>query len=75
MSDDEMLTTQAAADTLNVSRQYVVRLVDAGELAAEMVGSHLQLRASDIVAYKAVRDTKRMSALDRLAALSEEAGR
>jgi excisionase family DNA binding protein len=73
LPDEEMLTTQHAADILNVSRQYLVRLVDAGELAAEKVGSHRRLRASDVAAYKAVRDAKRMSALDRLAAASEDA--
>lgn len=72
LPDEEMLSTQAAADILNVSRQYLVRLVDAGELPAEMVGSHRRLRASDVAAFKAARDAKRSSALDRLASVSED---
>lgn len=72
LPDDEMLTTQAAADRLNISRQYVVRLVDQGVLPSQKVGSHRRLRASDVAAYKANRDTQRDSALDRLAALSED---
>ncbi len=74
LPDEEMLSTQAAADLLNVSRQYLVRIVDAGELPAVKVGSHRRLRAADVVAFKAVRDAKRRSALDRLTALSEELG-
>ena len=71
--EEEMLTTQAAADLLNVSRQYLVRLVDSGGLAAVKVGSHRRLRASDVVAFKIERDAGRTSALNRLAELSEEA--
>jgi len=74
LPEDEMLSTQEAADLLNVSRQYLVRLVDAGELAAVKVGSHRRLRVAEIVAFKAARDAKRASALDRLTGLSEEAG-
>ncbi|MEX2744587.1 helix-turn-helix domain-containing protein [Rhizobium mongolense] len=74
LPDEGMLSTQAAADILNVSRQYLVRLVDAGELAAEKVGSHRRLRATDVAAFKADREAKRASALDRLTSLSEELG-
>jgi excisionase family DNA binding protein len=74
LPDEEMLTTQAAADMLNVSRQYLVRLVDTGELPAEKVGSHRRLRAADVAAFKVTRDAKRASALDRLASLSEDDG-
>jgi len=55
-------------------RQYVVRLVDRGALPAVKVGSHRRLRARDVEAYKAERDTERDTALDRLAAMSEEIG-
>ncbi|WP_244564594.1 helix-turn-helix domain-containing protein [Rhizobium sullae] len=74
LPDEEMLSTQAAADILNVSRQYLVRLVDTGELPAEKVGSHRRLRAADVAALKTTRDAKRASALDRLASLSEDVG-
>ncbi|MEY9165001.1 excisionase family DNA binding protein [Sinorhizobium fredii] len=74
LPDEEMLSTQAAADILNVSRQYLVRLVDTGELPAEKVGSHRRLRATDVAAFKTARDAKRASALDRLTSLSEDVG-
>ncbi len=71
-ADEEMLTTRAAADVLNVSRQYLVRLVDSGRLSAVKVGSHRRLRASDVEAFKAVRDRDRDDALGRLVSLIEE---
>lgn len=74
VADDDMMTTQRAAERLNVSRQYVVRLVDRGDLPAVKVGSHRRLRAADVEAYKAVRDAHRELALDELAAMSEEMG-
>ncbi|WP_395714554.1 helix-turn-helix domain-containing protein [Reyranella sp.] len=74
LPEEEMLSTQTAADFLNVSRQYLVRMVDAGELAAMKVGSHRRLRAADVAAFKAVRDAKRTTALNRLTERSEEAG-
>jgi excisionase family DNA binding protein len=52
----------------------LVRLVDAGELPAVMVGSHRRLRAADVTAFKAARDAGRRAALDRLAELSEDVG-
>jgi excisionase family DNA binding protein len=74
LPEEEMLTTQEAASVLNVSRQYLVRLVDTGELPAEKVGSHRRLRAADVAAYKSRRDAKRRAALSRLVELSESVG-
>ena len=74
LPDEELLSTQAAADLLNISRQYLVRLVDAGDVPAIKVGSHRRLRAGDVAAYKISREARRDSALDRLTELSEEAG-
>lgn len=74
MADDEMITTQTAAKLLNVSRQYIVRLIDRGDLPATMVGSHRRLFAVDVEEYRKVRDAERGRALDQLAHLSEELG-
>jgi excisionase family DNA binding protein len=57
-----------------VNRRQVVRPADQGMLPSVKVGSHRRLRASDVVAYKTGRDAKRGTALDRLAALSDDAG-
>jgi excisionase family DNA binding protein len=71
IADDEMLTTQQAAVLLNVSRQYVTRLVDRGALPATKVGSHRRLRVRDVEAYRLARDIDRDRALDELASLSQ----
>ncbi|HEY4242695.1 MAG TPA: helix-turn-helix domain-containing protein [Kofleriaceae bacterium] len=68
------LTTQQAADLLNISRQYLVRLLEGGELVFRKVGTHRRLRIEDVLAYKARRDREREDALDALTALSEEIG-
>jgi excisionase family DNA binding protein len=74
LPEEDMVSTQDAAELLNVSRQYLVRLVDAGELPAVKVGSHRRLRVPDVMAFKESRDAKRSRALDRLSQLTEEVG-
>jgi excisionase family DNA binding protein len=71
---EEELTTQQAADLLNVSRQYVVKLLDNEELPCSMVGTHRRVRLKDVLAYKQLRDRKRREQLKELTQLSEELG-
>jgi excisionase family DNA binding protein len=68
------LTTQQAGDLLNVSRQYLVRLLDGGKLPFTKTGKHRRVRIEDVLAFKEKRDTDRKSALDALTELSEEVG-
>lgn len=62
----EMLTTQQAADILNVSRPYLIKILDKGEMQFEKVGRHRRIRANDLFEYKTKRDKIREDALSSL---------
>ena len=68
------LTTQQAADMLNVSRQYVVRLLNEGRIPYVKTGKHRRIRVEDVLAFKEQRDSERMRSLDELAQMTEELG-
>lgn len=69
---EKEITTQQAADILNVSRQYLVRLLDEGKIPFTKTGTHRRLRMEDVLRFKGKRDTERESTLDELAGLSED---
>ena len=62
----QMLTTQQAADLLSMSRPYLIKLIEKGEIAHSMVGQHRRLKAENVLAYKAERDKVRLKAIDDL---------
>jgi excisionase family DNA binding protein len=68
------LTTQQAADILNLSRQYLVRLLDDGQIPFTRTGKHRRLRIEDVLAFKKTRDRDREERLAELTRLSEELG-
>jgi excisionase family DNA binding protein len=71
---DAELTTQQAADLLNVSRPYLIGLLEAGEIEYRKVGKHRRIKAVSLVDYMRNDDQRRRRAADELSALTQEMG-
>jgi excisionase family DNA binding protein len=60
------LTTQQAADVLNVSRPFLIKLLEKGELPFHRVGTHRRIRFKDVMDFKTSLREKQREALDAL---------
>ena len=66
------LSTQEVADLLNVSRPYVVKLLDEGTIPCRQVGIYQRVLASDVLQYKQQNEVARHQALDELTKQAQE---
>jgi len=68
------LTTQQAADLLNVSRPFLIGLLTAGEIEFRLVGKHRRIRAESLLRYLRRDDQRRRQTADELTAMNQEMG-
>jgi excisionase family DNA binding protein len=66
------LTTQQAADMLNVSRPHLIKMLERGDIPCHMAGTHRRIRFDDLRAFMERRDRQRRKALDELARQGQE---
>jgi excisionase family DNA binding protein len=66
------LTTQQAADILNVSRPFLIKLIEDGQIPYRKVGTHRRIRFEDLMVYKRDIDNKRRDVLADLVSEAQE---
>jgi excisionase family DNA binding protein len=71
---ESMLSTQEAADILDASRPYVVKLLDEGKIPFTEVGVHQQIRIDDLMKFKKQMEKEQEEALNEITRISQELG-
>ncbi|BAZ15668.1 hypothetical protein NIES4071_75400 [Calothrix sp. NIES-4071] len=68
------LTTQQAADFLNVSHSYLIKLLEQGEIPYVSIGAQRRVQFDDLSKYREKRNQNRSQMLQKLIEMTEEAG-
>lgn len=71
---EAMLTTQQAADLLNMSRPHLIKMLEAGEVPYRMIGTHRRVKLLDVLAYQRIQAEQTELGLRNLARLAIETG-
>ena len=71
---DAEITTQEAANLLNVSRPFIVKLLEEGKISFHKVGAHRRIKLKDLLVYKQQMKKEREDALTELTRISQELG-
>lgn len=72
VASDSDVTTQQAADLLNVSRPHIVKLLDGGSIPFKKVGKHRRIKIKDLQKYDSEIQTMREITLKTLASQAQE---
>ena len=73
-AERDELTARRAAEILNVSYPFLIKLLDEGEIPFREAGSHRRVCLEDVMAYKEAIDQRREAVLDQLVADAQEQG-
>jgi excisionase family DNA binding protein len=68
------MTTQQAADFLDVSRPHLIKLLEKGEIPFIRVGTHRRVRFEDVMKYREQRDKQRKEGLNKLTQFLQNEG-